>query len=79
MIYIYICLCISCGEVCRVLLHAQRPHQVIKKKLVSKALDMMKKMSEAEERAIEAEEEESKVPPHPERFLMSEAPLCVFL
>ncbi|KAJ1485851.1 heat shock protein Hsp90 family [Baffinella frigidus] len=33
---------------------------VIKKKLVSKALDMMKKMSEAEERAIEAEEDESK-------------------
>jgi len=47
-------------NVSREMLQQSRVLKVIKKKLVSKALDMMKKMSEAEERAIEAEEEESK-------------------
>merc|ERR1711906_5890 len=47
-------------NVSREMLQQSRVLKVIKKKLVSKALDMMKKMSEAEENAIEAEEEEEK-------------------
>jgi len=47
-------------NVSREMLQQSRVLKVIKKKLVSKALDMMKKMSEAEESAIEAEEEEEK-------------------
>jgi len=47
-------------NVSREMLQQSRVLKVIKKKLVSKALDMMKKMSEAEERAVEAEEEEEK-------------------
>jgi len=47
-------------NVSREMLQQSRVLKVIKKKLVSKALDMMKKMSEAEENAIEAEEEEDK-------------------
>ena len=44
-------------NVSREMLQQSRVLKVIKKKLVSKALDMMKKLAEAEERAIEAEEE----------------------
>merc|ERR1712205_110654 len=47
-------------NVSREMLQQSRVLKVIKKKLVSKALDMMKKMSEAEENAIAAEEEEEK-------------------
>ena len=47
-------------NVSREMLQQSRVLKVIKKKLVSKALDMMKKLSEAEERAVEAEEEEDK-------------------
>jgi heat shock protein 90kDa beta len=47
-------------NVSREMLQQSRVLKVIKKKLVSKALDMMKKMSEAEESAIESEEEEEK-------------------
>lgn len=47
-------------NVSREMLQQSRVLKVIKKKLVSKALDMMKKLSEAEERAIEAEEESDK-------------------
>jgi len=47
-------------NVSREMLQQSRVLKVIKKKLVSKALDMMKKMSESEESAIEAEEEEEK-------------------
>jgi len=47
-------------NVSREMLQQSRVLKVIKKKLVSKALDMMKKMSEAEERALEAEDEEDK-------------------
>jgi len=47
-------------NVSREMLQQSRVLKVIKKKLVSKALDMMKKMSEAEENAIDAEEEEEK-------------------
>merc|ERR1711966_117171 len=47
-------------NVSREMLQQSRVLKVIKKKLVSKALDMMKKMSEAEENAIEAEDEEDK-------------------
>merc|ERR1712205_112045 len=47
-------------NVSREMLQQPRVLKVIKKKLVSKALDMMKKMSEAEENAIEAEAEEEK-------------------
>eukprot|EP00960_Hanusia_phi_P062944 765308-Hanusia_phi.AAC.9 len=47
-------------NVSREMLQQSRVLKVIKKKLVSKALDMMKKLSEAEENAIEAEEEEDK-------------------
>jgi len=45
-------------NVSREMLQQSRVLKVIKKKLVSKALDMMKKMAEAEERAVESEEEE---------------------
>ena len=47
-------------NVSREMLQQSRVLKVIKKKLVSKALDMMKKLSEAEEKAIEAEEEDDK-------------------
>merc|ERR1711939_263328 len=47
-------------NVSREMLQQSRILKVIKKKLVSKALDMIKKLSEAEENAIEAEEEEEK-------------------
>ncbi len=45
-------------NVSREMLQQSRVLKVIKKKLVSKALDMMKKLSEGEERAVEAEEED---------------------
>jgi len=45
-------------NVSREMLQQSRVLKVIKKKLVSKALDMMKKMAESEERAVESEEEE---------------------
>jgi heat shock protein beta len=47
-------------NVSREMLQQSRVLKVIKKKLVSKALDMMKKLAEAEERAIETEEEDDK-------------------
>jgi len=47
-------------NVSREMLQQSRVLKVIKKKLVSKALDMMKKLSESEEKAVEAEEEEDK-------------------
>jgi len=47
-------------NVSREMLQQSRVLKVIKKKLVSKALDMMKKLAESEEKAIEAEEEEEK-------------------